>query len=107
MTGHPELVAGTGRACTALMRESKNVAVKTGAEGVYVAILPALGLGAALKIDDGNSRAAESAIAALLIALKAVPRSGAASELARAGVLNTRGVAVGERRATEALIALM
>jgi L-asparaginase II len=99
MTGNPELVAGTGRACTLLMRQSRKVVVKTGAEGVYVAILPELGLGAALKVDDGASRASEMAIAALLIALRALPDEGAAGSLARAPVMNTRGVPVGERRA--------
>ena len=99
MMAHPDLVAGSGRACTLLMRENPSIAVKTGAEGVYVAILPHLGLGAALKIDDGATRAAETAIAALLIALGAVPDEGAAARLARAHVLNTRGVAIGQRRA--------
>jgi L-asparaginase II len=104
MTSHPELVAGTGRPCTLLMHQSRRVAVKTGAEGVYVAILPELGLGAALKIDDGAGRAAETAMAALLIGLGVLPDVGAAAALARAAVLNTRGVAVGERRATSALL---
>jgi L-asparaginase II len=99
MTAHPELVAGTGRTCTNLMRQSRGIIVKTGAEGVYIAIMPELGLGAALKIDDGASRAAESAIAALLITLGAVPDEGVAAALARAHVPNTRGVPVGERRA--------
>jgi len=99
MTAHPDLVAGTGRACTNLMRESRGIVVKTGAEGVYIAIMPELGLGAALKIDDGAGRASETAIAALLIALGAVRDDGAAAALARAAVPNTRGVAVGERRA--------
>ncbi|MDE2473525.1 MAG: asparaginase [Alphaproteobacteria bacterium] len=98
MTEHPELVAGTGRACTRLMRQSPAVAVKTGAEGVYVAILPSLGLGAALKVDDGAGRAAETAIAALLIALGAIADDGAAQDLAHAPVLDTRGRSVGERR---------
>jgi L-asparaginase II len=99
MTAHPELVAGTGRACTNLMRQSPGIVVKTGAEGVYIAIVPELGLGAALKIDDGAGRAAETAIAALLIALGAVRDEGVAAALARALVPNTRGVPVGERRA--------
>ena len=99
MTAHPELVAGTGRVCTNLMRQSRGLVVKTGAEGVYIAIIPALGLGAALKIDDGGSRASETVIAALLIALGAVPDEGAAASLARAPVPNTRGVPVGERHA--------
>lgn len=97
MTAHPELVAGTGRPCTRLMRQAPAVAVKTGAEGVFVAILPSLGLGAALKIEDGAGRAAETAIAALLISLGAMPDEGAAQELAHVPVLNTRGRPVGER----------
>ena len=99
MTAHPELVAGTGRTCTNLMRQSHGIVTKTGAEGVYIAIIPRLGLGAALKIDDGASRASETAIAALLIALGALPDEGATAGLARAPVPNTRGVPVGERRA--------
>ena len=70
MMAHPELVAGEGRACTGLMRAmAGRAAVKTGAEGVFVAILPERGLGVALKIADGAARAAETAIAALLMRL--------------------------------------
>jgi L-asparaginase II len=99
MTAHPELVAGTGRACTTLMRETRGIVVKTGAEGVYIAIVPELGLGAALKIDDGAGRASETAMAALLIVLGAVREEGAAAALARAPMPNTRGIPVGQRRA--------
>jgi L-asparaginase II len=68
MGAYPELVAGDGRACTELMRAmGGRVAIKTGAEGVFVAILPEKGLGIALKALDGNSRAAEAAIAHLLV----------------------------------------
>jgi L-asparaginase II len=68
MATHPELVAGEGRACTELMRAmGGRVAIKTGAEAVFVAILPEQGLGIALKIVDGGTRAAEAAIAALLV----------------------------------------
>jgi L-asparaginase II len=98
MTRFPELVAGTGRSCTALMTQNRGIAVKTGAEGVFIAIMPALGLGAAVKIDDGAGRAAETAIAGLLIALEAVPDEGAAQALANAPVLDTRGRTVGHRR---------
>ena len=70
MALHPELVAGEGRACTALMRAmGGRVAVKTGAEGVFVAIIPEKRMGIALKVVDGASRAAEMAIAALLVRL--------------------------------------
>ncbi len=68
MAAHPVLVAGEGRACTALMRAAgAGVALKAGAEAVYVAILPRQRLGIALKILDGSGRAAEAAITALLI----------------------------------------
>ena len=67
MIAHPELVSGTGRACATLMRAANGrAAVKTGAEGVYAAMIPERGLGIALKIDDGAGRAAETAIAAML-----------------------------------------
>jgi len=70
MCKHPDLVAGENRACTDLMRATGGkVAVKTGAEGVFVAIVPEQGLGIALKIEDGAARASEAAIAALLVRL--------------------------------------
>lgn len=63
----PFYVAGASRACTKLMEMAPDrIFVKTGAEGVYTAILPELGLGFALKIDCGTTRGAEVAIAALL-----------------------------------------
>ena len=42
------------------------VFVTTGAEGVYCAALPELGLGLAVKVDDGATRAAQATIAALI-----------------------------------------
>ena len=64
---HRELVAGAGRFDTALMdRKNQALVIKTGAEGVYTAALPNFGLGIALKIDDGATRAAEVALAAVL-----------------------------------------
>ena len=70
MTAFPELVAGEGRACTELMRAMDGrVALKTGAEAVYIAIIPELKLGVAVKIADGTFRASECAIAAILVKL--------------------------------------
>jgi L-asparaginase II len=66
-TAHPWHVAGTDRFCTEVMRLlGTRVFVKTGAEGVYCAALPGGGLGVALKIDDGGTRAAEVAMAAVI-----------------------------------------
>jgi L-asparaginase II len=71
MHRHPDLVAGEGRACTRLMRASPDpIALKTGAEGYFVAIVPTLGLGVAVKAADGATRAAECAITAILVRLK-------------------------------------
>ncbi len=70
MKSHPELVAGEGRACTDLMRAMPGpTVVKTGAEGVFTAILPDRGLGVAVKIEDGATRGAECAMAAMLVRL--------------------------------------
>lgn len=70
MAKHPELVAGETRACTDLMRAMDGrTVVKTGAEGVFAAILPDHGIGVAIKIEDGATRAAECSIAALLVRL--------------------------------------
>ncbi len=70
MRAFPELVAGEGRACTELMRAmGGKVAVKTGAEAVFVAILPEQRRAVALKILDGGTRASEAAITALLVRL--------------------------------------
>jgi L-asparaginase II len=101
MTAYPELVAGTGRTCTALMRAAHGKAVvKIGAEGVYAAMLPDLGLGVALKIDDGAGRAAETVIAAMLVKLGAIDP---AADLIRTPITNTRGDVVGERRPAKEL----
>jgi L-asparaginase II len=40
--------------------------VKTGAEGVFCGALPSVGLGIAVKCDDGGTRAAEVAMAAMI-----------------------------------------
>ncbi len=73
MITHPDLVSGRGRACAALMESAReHLAVKTGAEGVHVAILPERKLGIALKIADGATRASEVAMAALLARLGAI-----------------------------------
>lgn len=70
MAAYPELVAGEGRACTELMRAMDHkVTIKTGAEGVFVAMIPAQKKAIALKICDGASRASEAVVTALLIRL--------------------------------------
>ncbi|MEI9887911.1 MAG: asparaginase [Rhizomicrobium sp.] len=105
MIAHPELMSGTGRVCARLIRASGGrAAVKTGAEGFFGGWIPDLGLGIAIKIDDGAGRAAETAIAAVLERLSLLGE--AAQDILRAPILNTRGTAVGERRPAAALASL-
>jgi L-asparaginase II len=67
VTAHPEMVAGSGRFDT-LVNAAGGGAIlcKCGAEGTGAAALPTLGLGLAVKIDDGASRAVEVVMATIL-----------------------------------------
>ncbi len=67
---HPFMVAGTDRFCTRAMEAIPRLFVKTGAEGVFCGCIPELGIGFALKCEDGATRAAEAATAGLLSALR-------------------------------------
>lgn len=100
MAAHPEFVAGEGRACTELMRAmGGRVAIKTGAEAVFVAILPDQRLGIALKIVDGASRASEAAICGLLIRLGVLAADHPATRKRLGGVQrNWRGLETGSVR---------
>jgi len=105
MMAHPELVSGHGKAPTELMRLADDkAAVKDGADGVYVAILPELELGVAVKISDGAGRGADVAIAAILDQLGVLPTGAAAEAWTRPVMRNRRDVNVGHLRPTEALL---
>ncbi|TNC74121.1 asparaginase [Rubellimicrobium roseum] len=97
MIAHPELVAGERRACTDLMRACEGrAAIKTGAEGVFVAILPERSLGVALKIADGATRASEATIAALLVRLGVLDAGHPVAERLTAGAQRSwRGIETG------------
>ena len=59
MMTHPDFVAGQWRLDTELMQAYPGqLLVKVGAEGIFCAALPHEGLGLALKVEDGSSRAA-------------------------------------------------
>ena len=91
----PDLVAGEGRFDTIVMRALPDIAfAKGGAEGVHCAALPALGIGIAVKVDDGTKRGAEMALAILLA--KLVPGAEQVLSGQLAGEMRTwRGVKVG------------
>ncbi|MEO0388330.1 MAG: asparaginase [Pseudomonadota bacterium] len=107
MAAHPLLIAGRGRACTRLTEAAAGGAiVKTGAEGVFVGICPALGCGIALKIEDGATRAANAAMAAILQRLGVLaPGDPAAEAFLAAPIANRRGLVTGAVRAAPTLLA--
>lgn len=100
MAAYPEMVAGEGRACTNLMRAmGGKVAVKTGAEAVFVAILPEQKRAVALKIMDGGTRASEAAITAILVRLGALSKDDPVVAKYLSGPQkNWRGLVTGEMR---------
>jgi L-asparaginase II len=75
---------------------------KTGAEGVFCVALPTLGLGVALKCDDGASRASEIATGAILGRL--LPdHAEALWAFANRPLRNWNQIEVGEVRPAESL----
>jgi L-asparaginase II len=97
VAAHPAMVAGQGRFDTAVMAAlGEAVFVKIGAEGVQCGALPALGLGFALKCDDGGMRAVEAACASLLRGL--LGPEAVLDELASAVLKNWNGIEVGAVR---------
>jgi L-asparaginase II len=105
MLAHPHLVGGTRRLCTDLMRETGGrILAKVGAEGVYSAAWPELGLGVALKVADGDNRSAQVALLGILSrvagALGAELPLGALAAYAEPALRNTRGVRTGSLRAS-------
>jgi L-asparaginase II len=102
----PFFVAGTGRTDTRLMKlGGGRIFAKGGAEGVYCGALPELGLGIALKCDDGAGRAAEVMISAVLAKLleKGDPLKEGLLEFARPVLKNWNGIEVGRLEPTAAL----
>jgi L-asparaginase II len=102
----PWHVAGTGRFCTEIMQLfGARVFVKTGAEGVYCGALPELGLGIALKCDDGAGRAAQAVMAAIIarfLPLNDAERA-ALMRFERPTLRNWNGFEIGAVRVTASL----
>ena len=103
----PFYVAGTKRFCTRLMQVAPGkIFAKTGAEGVFCALLPEKGLSFAVKCEDGASRAAESMIAALLARHFATDTAehAALMALANHSMHNWIGLHVGDVRVTDVML---
>jgi len=113
MQRHPEMVAGTGRFNTDLMRVGgPRLVAKGGAEGYYaVGLLPTdvhPGLGLALKIEDGDLQGRASGPVVLsclqqVSALQEDDMSRLRSHWSRS-IYNHRGEVVGELRTTFVLL---
>lgn len=98
MRAYPELVAGTGQPNVALSKATGGrVIMKGGAEGYLAVFIPDQGLGIALKVADGNSRARFVALLAVLRELKLLNGTEIASlaELAEPSIRNSVGTVVG------------
>ncbi|KRS14085.1 L-asparaginase [Roseovarius atlanticus] len=106
MIANPLLVAGEKRACTELMKACHEpVALKTGAEGFFVAIAPTKKLGIALKAADGSTRAANCTIAALLVRIGVLdPQHPATLKFMNAPILNRRKVRTGIVKPVDGLL---
>jgi len=93
MRAYPELIRGPLAADTMLMQLQPGWVAKGGAEGLLCAASPD-GLGVALKVEDGNTRAVRSALAAFLAQL-----GFETGDLGFVPVENSRGEVVGQLRA--------
>jgi L-asparaginase II len=104
----PWYVAGTGRFCTEIrQRFGARVFAKTGAEGVYCGALPELGLGIAVKCDDGAGRAAEAVMAALILRFLPLDDAerAALARFANPVLRNWNGIEVGTLRVASTSLA--
>jgi L-asparaginase II len=106
MMSEPYMVAGDERLDTVLMQAWPGAVVaKIGAEGVYSAALPGLGLGVALKVHDGDMLSAGIGLMSLLTAVTGRLAGDAPWPLDTLGpwiapdIRNTRGDVVGARDA--------
>ena len=98
---YPLLVAGTGRFDTDVMNLfGARLFMKTGAEGVYCATMPEQGLGIAVKCDDGEGRAAQVILGAIV--QRFLPMSETEHEnlakIAEPVLRNWNGIEVGRLR---------
>ncbi len=96
--GYPEMIGGVGVFDSAIIPATQGRAlVKRGAEGVGAAALPELGLGLAVKIEDGGDRARDVAVAALLRYLGVIDDAVATArpDLVAPAIVNPAGLTTG------------
>jgi L-asparaginase II len=105
MNAHPELVAGHGRFCTALMTAYPGILIgKVGADGCYAVGLRAAteassvhhsrALGVAVKVEDGNNLMVPAIVCEVLRQLQ-VPLTAGLRDFYAPPIVNTIGERVG------------
>ncbi|MBX2989044.1 MAG: asparaginase [Bdellovibrionaceae bacterium] len=98
---HPTLLAGSDEFVSIVNEKTGGrVILKSGAEGVYSALIPEKGMAFAVKVADGHWRAAEVACAHLLRSLGGITEQlfFELKEHSMPAVMNSRGEKVGEIR---------
>jgi len=99
ITTRPFVFGGSDRFDSLVVEETEGrVITKVGAEGVHSVALLDRGIGFALKVEDGATRAQYPAVLRMLEYLDALPErlSPRLAEYARTRIRNTRGEVVGE-----------
>jgi L-asparaginase II len=99
MVSHPFLVGGSDRFDSVLMEETEGrVLSKVGTEGTHALAVPELGIGIAIKSEDGAQRAQFPAALRILQRFEVLPMelSPRLTEFLRRPVRNSRGEEVGE-----------
>ena len=95
---HPHLLGGTDRFDTVLLEVTEGAVIaKVGAEGVHSVTVPALGIGMAIKVEDGAVRAQYVAVLTALQKLGVLPAElpQRLADFQSKTVRNTRGEQVG------------
>ncbi len=98
---YPHLLGGTDRFDTVLLQETNGTIIaKVGAEGVHSIAVPGMGLGIAIKVEDGALRAQHVAVLSALQQLGVLPAElpPRLADFVLRPVRNTRGERVGEIR---------
>lgn len=98
MTRHPDLVSGKARTDLALMQTAPDDWVtKIGADGVQAIGVKSAGLGIAIRVADGNSRALHAVTVEVLqqLGLLVDPAMTPLARHARPNIVNTKGTITG------------
>jgi L-asparaginase II len=98
---HPHLMGGTDRFDTVMLESTEGGVISlVGAEGVHSVTVPSLGIGFAIKVEDGAIRAQHVAVLHALQQLGVLPAElpPRLADFAGKVVRNTRGEQVGDVR---------